>query len=408
MLTTGWLIFLIISVIICLVGFAKKFQLLSKTSNKGPTEHEHSGPKKKPHREWSLASLGNWVYVVFVALLTIVAATSVIVAPTGLTRILTIAFFVVLSLTLFMNGYRECDAAPFRVAKKRLNRYISYKVNGHDTITLYDGGNHFFLFYPKFEKDVIIDCSDKNFKGETSQVRAKDDDLDISVPWEVTWYVDEDNAKRFLQACGGVQDEDGNRTQEKHFKKVHEILTGLIDQNIITIAADEKPPTTWRAFYAEARRIADRLVRSISEQEGAKQESPEVTASKDDSPTENNAPNSAIVACGKWKVRGLGIVIKRFNIFEPKLPEGALEDARGKEREKMQREKEEVEIAWGIEAMNLIQQGSKLSPDKAMDFFQSERGKAIRQIISIDQGGQSGSGGGTTPVIVIPAQPLKQ
>ncbi|MFA6353018.1 MAG: SPFH domain-containing protein [Candidatus Paceibacterota bacterium] len=321
------------------------------------------------------------------------------------------AFLLFVGIAIFVNGWRKVPPYPFMVARKKFNRFIETMTN--DTTTggsttprfiLKPGGDQLFILYPWFQSGVVVDCSDKNFDGSVDGVRALkktaegkyEVGFDLSIPYEITVFIDSKRFDKFVEACGGIE---GDNVTDGHFKKVEKILNGIITEQMVSIAASMKSTTPkpdgttdegviWEDFYKRIADIADQLIRQIAaaEAEGGLVHDSEI--------------QSVRSGKGKLPLKRLGIKIKRFNLQEPKLPKSISDAIAKREAEEREKDAEKTEMDGVIDRINDAKTKTGLSPERAMDLVQSERGKARRIVHTIDQQGKS-SGSGSTPVIVI-------
>lgn len=313
-------------------------------------------------------------------------------------------FFLVGSF--FLNALRKFDPLPTKVAIKRWGEFITKENYWGESrrIVLKDGGYKFLPFFPFMYDAVVVDGSDHNYSDKIVGLRTfrgvtpGEDDIervgvDFSVPYEVTWYVDPERADKFFQSCqlGGA-----DATTEEHFKRVQTILHGRIIEQLLKVASTEEDSSsgsgriTWEDFYENNEVISKDVIRSV------------IAAEKEVSVVEITEEEVESVRNGKGKLSliGLGVCLKRLNLQEPELPEDINVAVRQKEKELRERIAERTEISFAIESIKQITEGTGLSPEAAANLFQSERGKATRNIHTVE--------GGAVPLLTIQGQPGKK
>jgi len=274
------------------------------------------------------------------------------------------------ALLILGEYYREgtsfWDYLPHR--KESLKKVESEKL----PIPVYPGGKTFFWFYPFFQCPVLFDMSDKNFSGNIENVRTHDDRAPSRVPYEITWYVDKDNIRKFIETAGRIVGE----TKTSHFEKVQKILHGMISDSVRELASIEgRGPKNWE----ELQEASEELVRYVFEN---------VIKSDAGDETEKNLSNEEKAQKTKklkggdanFRMEGLGIVVKRFNIPEVEPPKDI---ANAKEKSVLEEKEAEYENIQFTHIDKWIDHfSSKMSPESACDLVLLERDKAKKIIYS--------------------------
>lgn len=291
---------------------------------------------------------------------------------------------------LFYNGYRETPPTPpFKVNKMFLGRYS--RSNG-GRIKLISGGNRFFLLYPWVQEPAVFNFSDQNFpEVQVDEVRTPDA-VDLDFFYEVTWFVNPDYLEEFLETSGATKS-----IEQAHFDKVQRILAGVIAETVREYASSEaRGPKTWQQAVAMKPEAAEEIIRRICEREDHGELTPE-----DINRVRAGNGSSKMVA------KGMGISIKRLNVTKVVPDKGVELAAEEKEEERRRIMAEELQIDFLAESTAKLAEKASISGQEAIYAIQTERGKATRQIFTLDQSstGTPPSGGQTPPVIVVQAAP---
>lgn len=257
----------------------------------------------------------------------------------------------VVAAVFFYQGLRRIPAEPPHMGIRTI---WGRRQSGAET-----EGWHFYPLYPWWHGVILVNMTEKNQDLVPQDVRTSGDMADIEIQVSLTWAPDPDRLIKYRNSGGeaGVSD----------------ILEDIVTDAVRGFAADPtRMPNTWEEAVKMQREFLFEIVEAILERTGVAFSNIETVA------TELKRGN------GKLHLEYLGIILIRVNVTRVQ-PKGKLAEAAEREAvEKRERLAEIVELTHFRERIaELIKappDGPGLSPEQAIEVFQTERGKVSKTI----------------------------